>query len=443
MQQGQLNRTYVSSISFMDQREILNKVLDLYDEEETIVDIMQAMNRYVPTAQTTFNYHVNTRVHSAAELGVLEAAPAAGAASTITLTGGSVKPRVGDMMLTAGRYRSLVTAVSGNDVTVKPVNNTVIAHEALAAGDKVTFFSNAYAEGTSVSEGYIYPTLQYANNVQIFKGDFSVTDLQAMTQVEVEFGGKPYYFIKGQNDALKRFKMDVAYGLLLGEKSASLTDANGKTVLTTQGLEKTIRGNGIDLPLDTATTAAFQADFKDFNRALDQARAPMEYMLWCGPSIGNYFDDWLTEKEGVKAGGVVYNSFNGIGGKERAIQLGFDSFRMYDRTFHKKKLYALDNPELTAATDFTYPDTVMFIPANKIKTEYDTESKDRLRVRYLESTSPVNSGVNSAYANGFYEILTGGLAPIPTSKEMRLDISYTSWQGLEVLGAEHFAINNV
>lgn len=443
MQQGQLNRTYVSSINFMDQREILNKVLDLYDEEETIVDIMQALKRYVPTSQTTFNYHVNTRVHAAATVAAEEAAPSAGAATDVVLTAGSVKPRVGDMMLTPGRNRSLVTAVSGNTVTVKPINSASIAHELLAANAQVTFFSNAYAEGTSVSAGYIYPTLQYANSTQIFKGDFSVTDLQAMTQVEVEFKGQPYYFIKGQHDALKRFKMDVAYGLLLGEKSVGLTDAAGKAVLTTQGLEKTIRGNGIDLPLDTSTTANFQDDFKDFNRALDQARGPMEYMMWNGPTISNYFDDWLTEKEGIKAGGVVYNTFNGIGGKERAIQLGFDSFRIYDRTFHKKKLYALDNPELTAATGFTYPDTMMLIPANKIKTEYDAETKDRLRVRYLETTTPVNAGVNTAYGNGFYEILTGGLAPVATSKEMRLDISYTSWQGLEVLGAEHFAINNI
>jgi UDP-2,3-diacylglucosamine pyrophosphatase LpxH len=441
MQAQQLNRTYVSSINFMDQREILGQVLDLYDEMDTIVDVMMETGRFVVSDQETFYYHVNERLHKAATSAGILAQPAAGAASTVALTAGSVKPRVGDIMLTPGRYRSLVTAVSGNDVTVKPLNDASIAHEALTATTKLTFFSNAYAEGTDVNGGYIYGTSLYSNNIQIIKGEFSVTDLQAMTKVEVEFEGKNYYFIKGQADAFNRFKMDVAYAWLLGEKSNNLTDANGKKVLTTHGLEKSVRGSGINLPLATNDFATFEANFRSFNRAIDQARGPKEYWMWNGPDISNYIDDWLTQKEGLKAGGIQYNSFGASNPKQRSVDLGFDSFKIYNRTFHKKTLDALDNIELTAAAGFTYPSTMFLIPATKIKCNHSGEMKDRFRVRYLEA--PQNSGVNVASSKEYYEVLTGGLAPVPTSNTMELNISYQTWQGPEFLGLEHFAVNTL
>jgi hypothetical protein len=440
-QAGQLNRAYVSAIDFMDQREIMNKMLDIWDDEATIVDIMEATGRYVQTSQETFHYHVNTRLHASATVNAIEAAPAAGAATDVVLTAGSVKPRLGDIMLTPGGYRSLVTAVVTDTITVKPLNSASIAHEALAVNDKVTFFSNAYAEGTGANPGYIYGSNRYSNNIQIIKGDFSVTDLQAKTKVEVEFEGKPYYFIKGINDAFNRFKMDIAYSILLGEKSASLTDQNSKAVLTTQGLEKSIRGNGVVLPLDQTSYTTFQTTFRLFNRGLDQARGPKEYWMWNGADISNYFDDWLTQLTGLTAGGISYNSFGKGDAKKKAVDLGFNSWTMYDRTFHKKKLDALDNPQITAATNFKYPNMMFLIPANKVKCNHDGETKDRFRIRYI--ASPADPRIMQEGPTKYLEILTGGLAPNPTSKEAKLDVTYTTWQGPEFLGLEHFGITQL
>ena len=423
----------------MKQREIMNKVVDLFNEEETIVDIMDLCDRYVPTAVKEYVYHVNTRLHAAATVAAAGATqPAAGAQSVVPLTAGSIKPIVGSMMLTSTRHRSVVTAVSGDNVTVKPLSASVIAHAALVSGDKVTFFSNAYADGTGANIGYKWPTIPYENNIQIIKQKYSVTDIAAFEKVEVMFEGKPYYYIKGVNDIFGRFKMDIAYAILLGEKG-SFTDAGGNTVYTTQGLEKATRGSGTSLQLRTDSTSNFRTDFRAFNRAFDKARGPLEYWALCGPDMGNYFDDWLTELEGVKAGGVVYNSFNGIDGKKRAIQLGFDSFKIYDRTFHKKKMPALDNPEITAATSFTYPNTVFFIPGDKVKTQYDSEKKDRFRIRYFEA--PDDTGLTVNRTDQYHEVLTGGLAPVPTSDVMELNVTFTTWQGTEFVGLEHFGIN--
>lgn len=441
MQTGELNREYLSTIDFMDKREILNKVLDLYDEEQTIVDILDMCNRYVPTDQETYRYHVNERLHAAATTSGILAQPAVGAASNITLTAGSVKPRVNDMMITAGRNRSFVQAVAGNVITVVPINEDNVAHEAFAGGEKVTFYSNGYGEGTGVEDGYIYGTKIYENNIQIIKGEFTVTDLQAMTQVEVEFKGKPYYFIKAQHDVFTRFKMDVAYAFLLGERSKGLVGADGKKIWSTQGLEKSVRQSGIDLALRTDTTANFRADFKTITRALDKARSPKEYWLWAGADIDNAFDDFVGDYNELRSGGLQYNSFGTTNPKQKSIDFGFDSFRIHGRTWHKKRLDALDNAELTSATGHTYPDTVFMIPATKIKCNHDSEMKDRFRVRYL--TPPAGEGINVVNSREYKEIRLGGLAPVATNAEMKSQIVYNTWQGVEFLGLEHFAINSL
>ena len=38
---GQLDKNYVSSVDFLDQREILNQVLNITNEEKSFVDIME------------------------------------------------------------------------------------------------------------------------------------------------------------------------------------------------------------------------------------------------------------------------------------------------------------------------------------------------------------------------------------------------------------------
>lgn len=437
-----MDYTYVSTLDVdLKQREILKNLLDIWDDEQTIVDIMEATGRYQVSKSKDFHFYVNQRLHSAGELGADEIAPAAGAATDVVLTAGSVKPRVNDIMMTAGGYRSFVRAVSGNTVTVFPVNNSEIAHESLVTGDKVTFFSNAYAEGTGVSPGYIYGVDKYTNNIQIIKGDYSVTDLEAYTRVELEFEGKNYYFIKGMDDAFKRFKMDIAYTFLLGQKSLNLTDADGKTVYTTQGLEKAIRGNGVVLPLDTSTFDNFRATFKTFNRGLDQARGPKEYWQWVGADIDNYIDDWLGQLTETVNGGLVYNSFGKGDPRQKSIDLGFKSYHIYGRTHHKRRIDALDNPEITAAEGFPYPDMLFMIPTGKVKCQGTSEMVERFRIRYLESTAPVRPLQTGK--TKYHEILTGGLAPVPTNKEMRLDATYTTWQGPEYYGLEHFGITSL
>lgn len=440
MQQGILNRAFVSPLAFMDKREILKDVLDIFDEMNQIVDIMEATGRYVPTSQEEYHLHVNTRLSQTAEVAGAEAAPSAGAATDIVLTAGSVKPRINDIGLTPGRYRFYVSAVTGNTITVKPVNEDLIAHEEFTGGELLAFFSNAYPEGSDIQKGYIYPTSTQSNNIQIVRGEFSTTDLQAATKVEVEFQGQPYYMIKGVEDAFNRMRLDVAFTWIFGERSKGLTNAAGEKILATHGLEKSVRDHGVVLPLDTTSTLAdFEDDFYAISRALDQVRAPKEFWMWNGPEVNNTFDDWIATKDGIKAGGIVYNSFSGISGnaKERSVEWGFDSFKFWGRTWHKKALDAFDNLEVSVPAG--YPTTSIMMPMNKIKIDHNSGMIDRFRIRYLEAAKDSRIGLNNT--DQYYEIVDGGLAATPTNQEMKFRVSWTTHQGPEFAGLEHFAIS--
>ena len=59
IQFGQLDKNYVSSVDFLDQREILNQVLNITNEEKSYVDIMEMCSKSVVTGNPTYQHWVN------------------------------------------------------------------------------------------------------------------------------------------------------------------------------------------------------------------------------------------------------------------------------------------------------------------------------------------------------------------------------------------------
>ena len=78
----------------------------------------------------------------------------------------------------------------------------------------------------------------------------------------------------------------------------------------------------------------------------------------------------------------------------------------------------------------TFSKEAYLVPAGKIKVEQGGGQVDRMQMRYLEMADGVNSR--------FREKMLGGLAPTPTSDTDTLDIVYSSIEGLETVGNEHF-----
>lgn len=423
---GAINRSYLSSVSFLDQRDILKQVLDVEDNE-SFLDLMDVMGRANPSSQIEYNHFVNSDLYAKGTVDNDPAGASAGSTMTVSLSAGSVTPLVGELMMTKDQKVAIVTAIgsSGNDITVRAVDT--IAETDIESGDTVVFFSNANAEGTGANLMRKSNLTKISNSVQIFKTKTSITDLAAGSKVEVEYKGKPYYFIKQQHDAFLKHRLDIQYAMLYGA-GGTTTDADGNTIHLTKGLHRYINDGG---SLQNAATAGSidVDDFSALSRKLDKARAGSEFMILAGGEIDNAIDIGLATADPFKSGGVQYGTFNGS--SEQAVKLGFESFRFFGRTFHKKRLQALDNGQVTNPVDaFKFDGYAYFIPSGKVKVEHGGGQIDRISTRYLE----LHDGTTTRYR----EKLLGGLAPTPTSETDTLDVVYTSIEGLSVVGVDHF-----
>jgi hypothetical protein len=433
---GNIDRTFLSTVSFtntLEQREILKDVLDIYDEEASMLDVLDWTGKAKAAAQTEYFTVQNNFLYATATVKTPgTSAGSAGASVDITVVGStSVKPLVGELILFSNGvvgYVSAISAATDPVITVKPVNSAD-AIPAAATGAKLSFMSNAYAEGTSSNQMRKSDLIKRSNKLQIFKTKTSITDIAYGSKIEVEFKGKPYYFLKQQHDAYLKHRMDILYAILFGRESAGLTDANGNAINTTRGLRDTIvNAGGISSSVASSGTLAL-SDLAALSRLMDANRCPSEYLLWAGADFDNSFDTQISAATQFVNGAINYGSFGGS--KEVAINLGVNSFYAYGRTLHKKRLNALSHPQITStATNVNFTKEAYLVPAGKIKVEQGAGQVDRMMMRYLEMPDGVNSR--------FREKMLGGLAPTPTSDTDTLDIVYTSIEGLETVGNEHF-----
>lgn len=425
-QVGSITKQYVSSIDFLDQREILNKVLDITNEEYSFMDIMELMGRSKPTSVPEYHHFVNEEMYV---LGTVSAVTGSGTAlvtATIDATA-FANVNVGELVLfPAGSVGYVTGKPSANNITIRSVDGTNLT---LAATNRISFFSNAAGEGSLSPAAKRWGITKYANQVQIFKGKFEVTDVQKASKVEVDFQGKPYYMYKGQHDSLMKFRDDIAAALIFGRRSTTkfsdasptLVDAESKPVQTTMGLDQYITTLGSDLSLLTAGSLAL-ADIKALIQLLNRNRSPKEYFLFVGTTQNIYWDDVFNNlgNSAILSQGARFQ----IEGRD--IELGIDKIKIYGTTFYKKHLPILDHKNIINFTGgYNAKDAAYGVPYTKVKT-IDGGMEDRLQVRYM-----LEGNTDFKYR----EILLGGLAPVPTNERSVLEVHYSSIQGLEMLDA--------
>ena len=431
---GNMTKSYVSSVNFLDQREILNKVLDITNEESSFLDVMELTGRSNPTAVPNYHHFVNEELYV---LGTVSAVSGSGVSAT---TGGTVTAtidapafayvNVGELVLFPdGKVGYVATKAATTNLVIKSVDTSTLT---LAPADKISFFSNAAGEGSVSPDAKRWGVTKYDNQVQIFKGKFSISDIQKASKVEVEFQGKPFYMYKGQHESLMKFRGDISAALMFGRKSSTqfsdgspvLTDAEGKPVQTTGGLDQYVTSYGYNQNLLTAGTITL-AEVATLTQELNKLRAPQEYFLFVGTSMNIALDNLFNNlgNSALLSQGARFQ----IAGK--TLELGIDTVKIYGRTFHKKHLPLLDHKNIINFSGaYNAKDSIYGAPATKQKTN-DGQMIDRLGVRYMNG-----DGTDLKYR----EILLGGLAPVPTHERSVLEIHYESVQGLEVLGANHF-----
>jgi hypothetical protein len=292
--QGAVNKSYVSAIDFLDQRDIDPNIYD-QSRDRAFTDIMKIVNRYKPA--TMFYYHnfVNQDVY---EVGTISAVTSTGLAQIqFTINTASTFPRVGDLIMTSnsnnigkqGRVQAVTFGSGTATITVRSVGGNSAPLYA-SVNDTVQFGSNAFAEKSTAPTNRRYSLTKYYNNIQIFREVDEITDVQKVAKIEVNVGGD-YHILPYQTvQKLIKFNGDISVQMLAGVQSTTLfNDTNpfladpssGLPIQTTGGLDWYVTTYGIS---DTAASLG-TFGFTELDEIIDNFianKAPNEQMVICG-----------------------------------------------------------------------------------------------------------------------------------------------------------------
>ena len=420
----------LSTIPFytdIQKREILNKYIDSENQFKGIVDLLEMMGAYTPTDNKTyFNYTLDNVFQSATVKNDGTATVASEATGTLTLvTNDGKKAKVGDFLITPAGAVAYVKAISGDALTIYNPNSAslTIANDAI-----VTFPTSGVAEGSNTVEMAVPSITKRSNSLQFFETYTESSDVALGSKVELDFQGQTHFFQLQSHIAFLRHRAIIGNAFLMGKKVEGV-DAAGKAVPMTRGLNAYVDEFGVTTNASNSTGPVYldKADWRTFSRALDAAKSPDEGHLWCGGDMASSIEDVFTGI--LAAGGVKYDAFGKGNSKQKAIDMGVQSFTIYDRTYHKSKLAAFENAGTTSAAGSIYPDIGYFVPSGEINT-VDGASVPRIQGRYLN--------MPGALSGRFQEIETGGLAETPTDRTAVLGYTHRSLEGLEINSPSHF-----
>lgn len=433
---GRLNEAYVSSVSFLHDRDIYNKLFNRY-HEETVIDFFEQTGRTKEATQTEFHHFEKDYIYQNVLIDSVAGTPGVGNDVQITLDAanhdnGASTPKETDLVLFNNDMTGYVIAKdtsspTAHTITVRPVdtvNDDIVT--ASAAGDFLAFYSNAHAEGSAQPQGLIQKPLRFSGIHQIFKGHYGVTGTEATNKIEfTTSNGKYYWMYEGEHDAFVKFRMDCAFGLLFNQQSNGLTDALGREIRVTKGLAQWIREEGNIFPGGIGALT----DIDTIIKVLDKQRGSKENLMLLGINLDIDVDNVLIDK--LLNGAIQYNTFGKGNAKQRAVDLGFNSFRKGSYTFHKKQLDAFNHANVTGSTGFTYPDKGFIIPTDKGRDVKTGAQLDSICLRYK----------NAPHMNRMYiHKLTGLLAPNPTNNIDELGFEYICEKGLQCFGLNRFVI---
>ena len=410
----------------IEKREILGKYIDTQDEFKGIVDYLEMLGQYSATDNKTFQtFTTDQAFKSTTVTSTGLTSKAYQFSGDVTVADGS-NVTVGDFMVGPDGTVFYVRAKNGNTLTC--YNPNAGAASTIANGATVTFPTSGIAEGGSSSGIPIIGTTTRSNQLQYFDTYTESSDIALGSRIELDVNGQNHFFQLQSHIAFMKHRAKIGNAFLMGKKIVA-SDASGLEVPMTRGLNdycsegvNTTAANSSNAPIDMA-----KSDLRAFSRALDAAKSPDEGMFWVGGELSASIDDTL---DGLLAsGGVKYDAFGKGNSKQKAVDMGIQSFTLYDRTFHKSKLSVFENAGTTSATGSFYPETGYFIPSGNVGT-VDGGSVPRIEGKYLN--------LPNGLAGRYHEIETGGLAETPTDRTSVLGYTHKSWEGLSISSPEHF-----
>jgi hypothetical protein len=437
---GVTDKKFISAIAMMDQREIFEKVIQVQNDPG-LLDVLNLTSRKKPTKQPVYHHFVDESVYILGDTTGATVTGSGTATVVTTLTAAtSGYARKNDLVKFPNGKVGLIsdksTASSQDSLTIKSVDGTNLTH---TAGQKLSFFSNAFGEMSKAPVNRKTGFTKYSNKTQIFREINVETDVQSVSTIEVEFQGQNYIAVKNNFEKAAKIRSDINAAMIGGSMSATsfedaspaLTDpTNGGAVQTTRGLDDYVTSYGITDAVASAGTWTL-ADQGDLIDQFIAVKAPKNYMGFYSSKAKRKIDDHLKN---LGSGGVTSGRLNVDG---ESLSLKTDSFEYGGFKFQFTCLPILDHPEIFSQTDISK--SIYYVPEGQVPVQ-GGGTAPYMQIRY--SNVPIRGkNLGSELISEWYD---GALAPTgPVGEEAVWKTHWYSMQGLEVLGAQHMARQKV
>lgn len=443
---GVISKQYVSILDLMDKREIKRGVVDVHQDRK-FADLIKLMGRYSPTSMPWYYQHYRENLMGIGSTTGKTITGSGTATVTAPLTAAtSGQFRKGDIVrLKNGKNARVqnVTTSSGEDtLTLKSVDNTNLT---FVSGDPVIWISNADSEAGTSRTGRRHATFTAYNHVQIFWDTVEETDINRMSATEQEGkDGKNFIAYLGHESAIDTINLALAGAAFAGQISAarfsdgsgaSLLGENGYGVQTTGGIDQAADTLGFKRGLSTLGTVTM-ADIAALQDLAIAAKASKKFMVMGSTAAQRPIMNFLKN---LGSGGLSAVRMNIDG---RTVDMNVEQWMYSGFTYEFMPLEGFDNPNMFPAGVSDISKCLYYIPKDNVAL-VGGGSAPRFSMRYLDNRKLGASGPNVKWSDLIMEQWSGGLAPNPTSPEMKGSCTFRTYQGVEILGAQHFGKETV
>ncbi|NND95451.1 MAG: hypothetical protein HKN45_11345, partial [Flavobacteriales bacterium] len=288
-----------------------------------------------------------------------------------------------------------------------------------------------YRKGTAGTQGSLETDVTILENKPIIlKDKYEVSGSDATNIGWIKTKQGYYWFLRSEEDTRRRWEDRLELAMILGNKADAGSAAEVAGYKGTEGFFEAIekRGNIFSGP---ATTLA---DWDSILKQFDKEGKIADYMLYCDRDQSLAVDDLLGTFNAGYSGGVSYGVF---GNKEKAVDMGFESFRRGTYNFHKTDWKLLNDPTLLGAVAAGAGKVRAALLPIGTKEVYDGYGEgDKIKVPFLHvkyKQSPTESRKYKTW-------LTGSVGGVFTNDNDKMEVHHLSERGLCTVGANNFVL---
>lgn len=349
-------------------------------------------------------------------------------------TGTHSYPVVGNLVIFENEEVGYVSAIdrstpSAHVLTVKPYAATEDVQTAAVAGGVIVCYGNIQKEKSSKTEMRVPYVSKIESFIHTCRGYYASTDHAQQNEVEFEFNGQKFLYVKGIEEGADGFAMDEEGNMLFTPANdGTLTDASSNALKGATGLIPQTTASGMNFEYDIDFEFA---DFQDLQLLITDNYGDTEYLFGRGTNLANSMDRWLID---FTDGGAYYNFFDG--GKEQALTFRFKSIEVGGVSFHMNTWEVFSHAGSFGAGNQPWRHMGVLIPCGNTK---DPELNKNVPYLQIQYSAPKGA---AHVVQGDYKVWeTGADAKQgPTSDEEIREFHWISYKTLAQRNREKFAM---